>query len=133
MDTNRLRMIALVLAVLGILDGVYLEIDAITGIPVACPNTGVIDCGNVLNSKFADTFGIPNPILGVVFFSVEVILMYVFFNKELLFVYNAIGIAFVIYFLHVEWVVRSICIYCTVTHILVAALFIISLLYLSKK
>ena len=113
------------LAIIGLLSSIYLSYSAAFDVQVACPTTGIIDCGAVLNSVYAKTFGIPNGYLGVLFFAAVLALIYLK-RPELLAALNAIGIGFVIYFVHAEYVLGSICIYCTIVHICTVALLAIS-------
>jgi uncharacterized membrane protein len=127
---KRLWYARIALAIIGLLSSVYLSYSAAFDVQVACPTAGVINCGAVLNSVYAKTFGIPNGYLGVLFFAAVLALIYLK-RAEPLAVLNAIGIGFVIYFVHAEYVLGSICVYCTIVHICTAALLAISLYEIS--
>jgi len=133
MNTKQIKMAIIILSIVGILDSTYLIASELSGSPVACPTRGIINCGTVLSSPYSYLFGIPVSLLGLIFFIGELI-VYKLKNRELLAFYNAIGLAVIIYFLYVDIIVlRAICIYCTLVHIAVILLFIISLLYLNKE
>ncbi|MFB2938284.1 vitamin K epoxide reductase family protein [Aerosakkonemataceae cyanobacterium BLCC-F154] len=59
------RILIAAIAVLGILDTIYLTlVDWGVLKEALCPTTGIIDCNAVLNSDYAKVFGIPLSVLG---------------------------------------------------------------------
>ncbi len=120
----------LVLALVGVVDTMYLTAVHYLGTPLVCPNAGIIDCAKVLGSQYADIAGVPNAVLGLVFFLVEILLIYLVKNKDALVIYNGVGMGFVFYFLYVEYVLSAICIFCTLVHVLVTLLFLLSIIRL---
>lgn len=128
---SRGGLFSLLISLIGLAITIYLTIYALGAAPLACVNSGVFNCGNVLNSRYKDTFGISNAELGLVFFLMEIVLLFIG-NKDLLFLYNGFGVGWVFYFIYVEYMVGSICEYCTAVHIIIVALFIYSTLNLLK-
>ncbi len=128
MDKGTIVKIAMALAIVGLVDSAYLTVAHYTNTPVACPNYGIVNCGNVLNSAYSVFFGVPIAVLGLLFFIVEVAVI-LLKNKDLFVIYNGIGVAMVIYFIYLEYLIGSICVYCTLVHALTALLFILSILY----
>ena len=122
----KVRMVAYVIAVIGLLLSVYLTLVHYTSVPLACPQTGLINCQSVLTSKYAMILGIPVAVLGLVFFIGEFFAIKLYLGKDPMISYNIVGIAFVAYFLYSEYMVGHICEYCTSVHICVLALLIIS-------
>ncbi|MEM3839384.1 MAG: vitamin K epoxide reductase family protein [Candidatus Micrarchaeaceae archaeon] len=122
--------IALVLAVIGLADTTYLTIMHYTDRQVACPDSGIINCENVLSSQYASLIGLPLAVWGLFFFAIEIGIILAVANKDLLVIYSGIGVAFVIYLLYIEYLVGSICIYCTIVHIIVVVTFALSILNL---
>jgi len=116
----------IVLAVLGLLSSVYLSYSAAFNVAVACPTMGLLNCESVLSSQYASTFGIPNGYLGVIFFA-AVLLLVRMKKPAYLAALNAIGMGFVLYFVRAEYLLGSICVYCTLVHVCTAALLLISL------
>ena len=124
--------LALSLAGLGM--SIYLTVEHfLNGSSLACPNTGVINCAKVTSSAQSVVFGIPLPILGLVFFAwmtavnsppawrsprPEVRL------ARLLSV--IVGIGFVLYLIYAELVlIGDICLECTSIHVITFALFVL--------
>lgn len=62
------RLIAIILAALGVLVAGYLAWAEITGNETICANTGLIDCETVQSSTYSSVFGIPVALLGVLGF-----------------------------------------------------------------
>ena len=110
------------LATIGLMLSVYL---AFFDTSVLCPNTGVLDCGKVLASSYATIFSIPNGYYGIVFFALVIALAYLHKRGALVAV-TTIGIGFVAYLVHAEYVLGSICLYCTGVHIVAIGLFLVS-------
>jgi uncharacterized membrane protein len=115
------------LSVLGLIISMYLTAYHYTSVvPLACPDTGIINCANVLNSPYAYLFGIPIAVFGVLFFVVEIYSL-LRLGMDQRFLINSIGIGFVAYFIYLEYRIGNICIYCTTVHVIVVLLFALSL------
>ncbi|MDE1851108.1 MAG: vitamin K epoxide reductase family protein [Candidatus Micrarchaeota archaeon] len=116
------------LSALGLAVTAYLILYHYSAVQLYCPNEStVINCTRVLNSSYSVVFGVPLPILGFVFFALELLVFFRIKTKEQLIFLNAIGIATVMFLIYLEYVLGSICAWCTVVHALVVALFIISI------
>lgn len=95
----------------------------------------VLDCGLVLSSSYSQIFGIPLELLAVAYFVVNLGLVYLIaFGREsifgraldVLFVWRFIGILIVPYLVFVElFLLKAICLYCTVMHVSIILDFII--------
>ena len=120
----------LVLALAGIMDTAYLASVHYLGTTLACPNSGIINCDKVLNSQYADLFGIPLAVYGLVFFILEIGIIYLVRDKDALVIYNGVGMGFVFYFWWIEYTLSAVCIYCTISHALVILLLLLSILRL---
>ena len=127
LDEKTSRKAKLALAGLGMLIAIYLAVYHFIGIPLMCPETGLINCNNVLNSTYANLFGVPLGIYGILFFIGEfALLLYNTWEpKDALFLYNLAGIAFVAYLIYAEYMIGNICLYCTAVHIIVTSLFLL--------
>jgi len=94
-----------------------------------------IDCYAVLSSRYSQVFGIPLELLAVWYFIVNLLLVYFFafgsdalsrISLRTLFGWRFIGIVLVPYLVFVElYLVKAICIYCTIMHVAIVADFII--------
>lgn len=127
------KNIALSIAVIGLLISTYLTITHYSSVlPLACPDRGIINCANVLNSQYSAILGVPLAVLGILFFVAEILVIMTYFGKEEMLLFNGIGILFVVYFLLIEYVLSSICIFCTGVHVCILALMIISIKYYGK-
>jgi len=94
-----------------------------------------LDCYAVLSSRYSQVFGIPLELLAVWYFIVNLLLVYfIVFGSDYLseislktlFGWRFIGIVIVPYLVFVElFLVRAICIYCTIMHVAIVADFII--------
>jgi uncharacterized membrane protein len=113
-----------------------------------CPHESgpgiALNCYAVLSSSYSEFFGIPLELFAVGYFVVNLLLVYLiaFSDDQLsrislrsLFVWRFIGIIIVPYLVFVElFLVRAICIYCTIMHVAIVADFIIiSYLLFYKK
>ena len=126
----RITKAANIIAVIGLAVSIYLTLlRYTTAIPLVCPTSGVINCESVLTSQYSTLFGIPNAALGIVFFAAELLAIRWYFGKEQFLVLNGLGLAFVFYYIAGEYVLKSICIYCTTVHICVVVLLIIAVKY----
>jgi len=104
-----------------------------------CPqSTGpgiVLNCDTVLGSSYSQIFGIPLELFAVVYFVVNIFLVFLIafgrqsiFEKALdvLFVWRFIGILIVPYLVFVElFLLKAICVYCTIMHVSIVVDFII--------
>jgi uncharacterized membrane protein len=128
MDNNQIQKLMLIIAVLGIIDTVYLTITHYTNTTVACPTVGIVNCENVLNSPYSTLIGIPLSLWGLFFFVIEIMLIFYTRGKDALLIYNGLGLGFVFYLLWIEYTLGSICIYCTAVHLFVLLLLILTIL-----
>ena len=128
----RARQAALAIAIIGLMISSYLTLTRYTSISLACPDTGVINCANVLSSQYSTILGVPNAVLGIVFFAIDLFVIWRYFGRAQMVMINGIGLAFVLYYITAEFLLRSICIYCTGVHICVLALLFISIKYYGR-
>jgi len=113
-------------------------------LPLCTPGS-FFDCAKVLGSSYSVVFGIPLEMGAVVYFVVNLALVYVIafgrsslFHRALsvLFVWRFLGLMIVPYLVVIElFVLHAVCIYCTMMHIAIVADFIIIsyLLYFGKN
>ena len=126
------KNLALAIAAFGLLVSIYLTIARFTNATVACPDNSVINCSNVLNSQYSTILGIPNAVLGIMFFVLDIWAVMKYFGKDQMIILNAIGFAFVLYYVFTEYLLKSVCIYCTSVHVSVILLLMISIKYYGR-
>jgi uncharacterized membrane protein len=95
----------------------------------------VVNCNAVLDSRYSMVFGIPLELFAVAYFVINIVLVCLIafgshrlFRTSLnvLFGWRFLGIAIVPYLVFVElFLVRAICVYCTVMHVAIIADFLI--------
>ena len=116
-----LKLATLLVALVGLGVSIYLSVEALSPhVPLYCSTPGVINCERVTTSVYSRILGVPVALLGVAWFVVEIGLIYV--KSWFAFPCWVLGMAFVGYLLFSEYVLGSICLYCTAVHITVVAI-----------
>ncbi len=120
---------------------IYFHYEARAGLSSWCNLNDKINCTNTILSSYSEIEGIPLGVFGIIWFSVSGLLYNnkLKFSKNIgvnapfyLFIWTGIGIASVAYLVYVElFVVDSICLLCTATHITGVSIFVLS--YLSVR
>jgi len=113
---------------------IYFHYEARAGMPSWCNLNEKINCTNTILSAYSEIKGIPLGVLGVVWFSISGILyqdklrlVKGNFAPFYLLVWTSIGIAAVGYLVYVElFLVGSICVLCTATHLTGIVIFAMS-------
>lgn len=121
----------------GFLDSLYLSVKKIFASQITC--FIFENCDNVLNSSYANIFGIPLSFYGVIFYLVMIVFTVRFLEtrKEKTFkivYYLAIfGLIFAVYlFILQAFIIKAFCIYCLTSAVVSLALFITAV-FASKK
>ena len=104
---------------------------------LACVSTGVINCERVTTSAQSELFGIPVALLGLGWFLAMCILCSprawrsaLPWLRPLRLLGVVAGMVFVLWLVYAElFVIRAICLWCTVVHVLAFALFAIVVMY----
>ena len=117
----------------GIAISIYLLIVHYEPGALICSNTGVVNCSKVLTSSSSVMFGIPVPIFGLLFFvGMGLICLPVAWRFDASWLAwgrtagAVAGIGMVIYLVAQEaLVLHTICLWCTVVHVLTFAMFLI--------
>lgn len=102
-----------------------------------------LDCGEVLRSPYSMVFGFPLELLAVVYFITNLALVYLIafasdrifrLSLRTLFAWRFLGLLMVPYLLFVElFLLRAICVYCTIMHIAIVLDFIVISYFLFYK
>lgn len=120
-------IVGLVLCLLGLAAASYLTVaHYVTGVTLACPDTGLINCEKVTTSSYSTILGIPVAVLGLAFFVFMLPLQTPWAwrstNQYLRIVRMAscvVGMGFVLWLLYAELIkIGNICLYCTSVHAL---------------
>jgi uncharacterized membrane protein len=122
---------SLALAVAGLAISAYLTLDHYTTIaPLACPNTGAINCVKVTTSTYSTLVGVPVALLGLLFYIAMVALCTPPAwrrgapQARVRVVAAGLGVAFVLYLIWAElFKINAICLWCTGVHIITVVLF----------
>jgi uncharacterized membrane protein len=104
-----------------------------SGITLACPDTGLINCQKVTTSPESVIFGVPVAVLGIVFFGAMMVLnsgrawrrsgARIRLTRLALAVS---GVGFAVYLIYTElFTVHAICLWCTSAHLLAFLLFVV--------
>jgi uncharacterized membrane protein len=126
-----------VLAIVGLLDAVYLAYEHGSGSnSLACPDSGHIDCAKVTTSSYSELLGIPVAYLGLAFFVLLVLVMspWAWASPAPLIRWGRValvvsGLAFALYLVWAElYKLDAICLYCTGVHVVIFLLFVVTLL-----
>jgi uncharacterized membrane protein len=139
------QLALLILGLLGAADAIYLTIAHYDDqVGVACPSTGVINCANVITSKYSYVPGTSMPITipGLAWCLVIIALaltgLYVGAGQRWLriaeFLWTLLGMLTVLYLIYAEIVlIRNICLWCTALHALILIMFLITLFRLRAR
>jgi uncharacterized membrane protein len=128
--------VSFVLAIVGLLDAVYLAYEHGSGSnTLACPDTGHINCAKVTTSTYSELHGMPVAYLGLAFFVLLVVVMspWAWASSSPLLRWGRIvlvagGLVFALYLVWAElYRLDAICLYCTGVHAVVFLLFVITL------
>lgn len=128
----KLPLLAAVVALIGLLDAIYLTIHHLTGEKVPCSVTG--GCETVLTSSYAEIAGIPLGVFGAIayFAALSLAILVAFGNRKLWFIFGvqvslmAVASLYLIY-LQI-FVIKAICQYCMLSAGVCLTLFIIALI-----
>jgi uncharacterized membrane protein len=104
---------------------------------LACVSTGVINCERVTTSAQSEVIGVPVALLGLGWFLAMCVLCSPWAWRSALPWLRALrllgvvaGMVFVLWLVYAElFVIRAICLWCTVVHVLAFALFVIVVMY----
>ena len=134
---NHLNITLIVLALLGVIDAVYLGWKYVKKEELICPLDG--ECNKVVNSKWSKFLGIRNELWGVVYYVFVLIfgILLALGRVESFVVYLAvlsgIGLAFSVFLVYVQAkIIKTYCFYCLISALLSFLIFLNALaLFLS--
>ena len=136
-----LKKATIIIAVLGLLDAIYLTIIKLTDNKALCIQ-GIGDCWSVNNSRYSEWNGIPITIFGILAY-IGIILILSTQNKFKLFrEFGSIfvfgialsGFLFSIYLTYLQFaVIKAVCPFCIISAITMMTIFILSFINLTKE
>ena len=129
---------ALIVALIGFADSVYLTIEHFQGVIPPCSITG--GCERVLTSSYASIFGIPTSILGIIYYLLILVGLFTYFeskNTNVLkwtFLFTTVGFGFSLWFVFLQiFVIHSYCAYCLGSAITSTLLFVTAMAVFSHQ
>lgn len=129
-----LRVLAIVLAILGIFVAGYMAWAEVTGNETVCANTGSIDCAAVQDSAYATTLGIPVAVMGLfgyiailgVLMLEDQIDLLAAYGRTLVVAMALFGVMFQVYLTYVEAaVLEKWCQWCVASFVIITLLLIV--------
>jgi len=135
---GKMRRASILLAVLGLLDSIYLVWVKYTGAYALCGPIG--NCESVNSSQYSEIFGIPISLLGAGAYAIIIVLLllenrgqfWAEFGSMIVFGMSLIGVLYSIYLTYIEIVVlKAICPYCVISAIILFILLFLSGIRLS--
>jgi uncharacterized membrane protein len=136
---KKLRWASLILAMLGVLDSIYLLIYKFSGNDKLCLGSG--DCATVNYSPYSEIYGIPVSLLGVIGYAAIVAVLALESRLRLLQEYgrlanfgmSLVGVLFSAYLTYVEaFILHAYCPFCVTSAIIITVIFIVSIIRLIK-
>jgi uncharacterized membrane protein len=122
-------MLAGLASVAGLAISIYLTVVHYSTIPLACPASAVVNCEQVLSSRYALIGGsaLPTSAAGIVWFAISAGLVLLRRRRALL-AWSSIGLVTALFLVYVEIVeLGAVCIWCTAAHAMVLLIFLIAL------
>ena len=123
-------MLAVLASVAGLAISVYLTVVHFSTIPLACPANAVVNCEQVLSSRYAVIGGsaLPTSVAGIVWFAISAGLA-LLRRRQALLAWASIGLVTALFLVYVEIVqLGAVCIWCTAAHAMVLLIFLIALM-----
>lgn len=130
---NRLRLISIILAIIGLIDSIYLAWVKYTDQYALCGPIG--NCESVNTSQYSEIWGIPIALLGAGAYLVIIVLLLLEERSELMREYSPllvfglslVGVLYSIYLTYIEVaVLQAICPYCVISAVVLVLLLVLS-------
>lgn len=128
-------MVGVVAAAVGAAVSIYLTVLHYVGVVPGCPIAGPINCDAVLSSPYAVIAGtsVPTSAAGIAWFAISALLWTRPVGRVQV-AWGAAGVLTVLYLVFLEIVrIGAICLWCTATHVLVVAIFLLALTIVSSR
>lgn len=141
LSNQRIRIISIGLAVLGLLDAVYLTWVKLTEHEVVCIQ-GLGNCNTVNQSVYSAWNGIPIALIGALGYAAIILLIYfetkfdflIENGRIIIFGLSLVGVLYSIYLTYLEIaVIKAICPYCVGSATAMMLIFILTIIRLAKS
>lgn len=139
-EMKKIPVILAPVALLGMLDAGYLTYEHYAHILPPCTTNAIIDCGQVLTSKYSIVLGIPLALVGLTYYLVLFCMSLSLFSKDSekvrkgIVLFTASGFLFSLYFLYLQiFVIHAICLYCMASAFTSTFLFLITQILLKDE
>ncbi len=119
----------MLISLVGVAVGAYLTYAHYTDTQVACTDTGLINCGAVLNSSFSVVLGIPLAVLLLVWFIVFASLVFYKEKGVLMNMWLIVGVGGVAYSTMSMYLIGKVCVWCLSMDVLIILSVILVLIY----
>jgi uncharacterized membrane protein len=132
----RPQLLALVAGLAGTGISIYLTVVHYSAGPLACPADAVINCEQVLSSRYAviGGSGVPTSAAGIIWFAVSAGLALGLLRRPsrqlatAQLAWSAVGLLTALYLVYVEIVrLGAVCVWCSAAHLLVLLIFLVAL------
>ncbi|MDO9085729.1 MAG: vitamin K epoxide reductase family protein [Anaerolineaceae bacterium] len=136
-----LKKATIIIAVLGLLDAIYLTIIKLTDNKALCIQ-GIGDCWSVNNSRYSEWNGIPISIFGILAYIGIILILSIQKKFKLFREFGSIfvfgialsGFLFSIYLTYLQFaVIKAVCPFCIISAITMMTIFILSFINLTKE
>ncbi len=133
MKVNAYTKVLFALVILGLADSVYLTYVHYAPQALICSSTGIINCALVITSQYSVVFGIPLAIYGLVWFIVQLALLFIRRNNDIKIAWSGIGLVAVAYSAVSMHLLGKICEYCVALDVIIVLVFITYLLAIKNQ
>ena len=138
MKGRNIRILMIILGLIGLGVSIYLFQDYfLKEDGYLCEATSFFSCTLARDSPYSVLFGVPLGAWGALWFVMLLSFVYLSFKDRkwdlLILIWTIFGILFVTYFVRAEIIIKSLCPYCTITHLIVLICFVLAILLYRKK
>lgn len=131
----KILKIIIILSIIGIITSLYLVNEHYT-LPKGdspCDINESVSCSFLNTSKYSELFNVPVALFGALWFLIFLILSWKSLKREgslptIMLGWSIIGMLFVIYFITIEILLKTLCPLCTLVHIIIVITFILALI-----
>tara|TARA_Y100000310_G_scaffold322716_1_gene382085 strand:+ start:5789 stop:6622 length:834 start_codon:yes stop_codon:yes gene_type:complete len=140
MKKELMLKVILVFCVVGIITSIYLTNNHYAHAEGGsiCDVGESVSCSIVNTSVYSELFNVPVAIFGMLWFIILGLMSWKALKRDdlipAIFGWSVLGFIFILYMIYAEYVLQSICLFCTLLHILIAVTLVFSwLMYRGKK
>lgn len=131
MNSKKIVRVIVALSVLGIITSIYLLKDHYAA-SSKCDFGDAISCSLVNSSIYSELFNVPVALFGIIWFIIIILMCWKSFDKPevipFILGWSILGIVFVVYLIFAEFILKAICPYCTVVHVITLIVLVLSIM-----